>query len=106
MRRINRDPVNYNKRLYEQACEYFVPDFTTIAGDMGYNNGPMTSGELFDGCMLPYCEEMIPSMKAGGTRVFIDSDGDISMTPGVSPENYRICLKLFREYAEKGAPGK
>ena len=177
MHRINRDLAAYNKRVYEQVCEYFVPDFMTFAEDMSYNNGPMISEQLFDEFMLPYYEEMIPIMKARGTRVFIDSDGDISMAmdwfaragiegilplerqagvdletlrrrhpkflfmghydkmvmplgeeamrkeferllptmrqggflpsvdhqtpPGVSLENYRIYLKLFREYVEK-----
>lgn len=179
MHRINKDLMEYNMRVYEQVCEYFIPDFMTFAEDMSYNNGPMISEELFDEFMLPYYQKMIPPMKEKGTRVLIDSDGDISMAldwfaragiegilplerqagvdleklrerypkflfighydkmvmplgeeamrreferllpvmrqggfapsvdhqtpPGVSLENYKIYLKLFREYAEKGA---
>jgi len=33
---------------------------------------------MFDEFMLPYYKEMIPAIKKAGTKVFIDSDGDIS----------------------------
>ena len=79
MHEINRDITAYNMRIYEQVCEYFVPDFMTIAEDMSYNNGPMISEELFDEFVAPYYQQMIPPMKERGTRVFVDSDGDISM---------------------------
>jgi uroporphyrinogen-III decarboxylase len=79
MHQINQDLMEYNMRVYEQVCEYFVPDFMTFAEDMSYNNGPMISEELFNEFMLPYYEQMIPKMKEKGTKVFIDSDGDISM---------------------------
>ncbi len=179
MHAINRDLAAYNKRVYEQVCQYFIPDFMTFAEDMSYNNGPMLSEALFDEFLLPYYREQIPAIKARGTRVFIDSDGDITLAlpwfaragiegilplerqagvdleklrkthpnflfighfdkmtmplgeeamraeferllpvmrqggfapsvdhqtpPGVSLENYRIYLRLFREYAEKAA---
>ncbi len=79
MHTINRDLCEYNKRVYEQVCEYLVPDFMTIAEDMSYNNGPMLSEALFDEFLLPYYREMIPPMRERGTKVFIDSDGDISL---------------------------
>ncbi|MBR0464090.1 MAG: hypothetical protein IJJ23_06855 [Clostridia bacterium] len=79
MHAINSDLCAYNMRVYEQVCEYFVPDFMTLAEDMSYNNGPMLSEALFDEFLLPYYQKMIPPMKERGTRVFIDSDGDISM---------------------------
>ncbi len=179
MHAINRDLAAYNVRMYRKVCEYFVPDFMTIAEDMSYNNGPMLSEALFDEFMLPYYQMMIPPMREKGTRVFIDSDGDITMAlpwfaragiegilplerqagvdlellrrthprflfmghfdkmtmplgeaamraeferllpvmrqggfvasvdhqtpPGVSLENYRVYLRLLREYAEKAA---
>ena len=179
MRAINRDITAYNMRIYDQVCQYFIPDFMTIAEDMSYNNGPMISEELFNEFVAPYYRQMIPTMKQRGTRVFVDSDGDISMAlpwfldagvegilplerqagvdllklretypgflflghfdkmvmpkgeeamrqeferllpvmrqggfipsvdhqtpPGVSLENYRIYLRLLREYCEKAA---
>ena len=177
MHRINRDLCEYNKRVFDQVLTYLTPDFMTFAEDMSYNLGPMISEKMFDEFMLPYYKEMIPAIKKAGTKVFIDSDGDISepidwfaragiegilplerqagvdlealrlrhpdflfighfdkMTmphgeeamrkeferllpvmrqggfvpsvdhqtpPGVSLENYRIYLKLLKEYAEK-----
>lgn len=79
MHAINRDITDYNLRIYEQVCEYFVPDFMTIAEDMSYNNGPMISEAQFNEFILPYYQRMIPPMKERGTRVFVDSDGDISL---------------------------
>lgn len=76
---INHDIAMYNMRVYEEVCDYFVPDFMTFAEDMSYNNGPMLSEMMFDEFMLPYYQQQIPAMKARGTRVFVDSDGDISM---------------------------
>ncbi|MBQ3078878.1 MAG: hypothetical protein IJC48_02600 [Clostridia bacterium] len=177
MHMINEDLCKYNMRIFERVLEYFTPDFMTFAEDMSYNNGPMISEKLFNEFMLPYYEKMIPPIRKSGTKVFIDSDGDISKAidwfkragiqgilplerqagvdlealrlrhpdflfighfdkmvmnkgeeamraeferllpimrqggfapsvdhqtpPGVSYENYRIYLKLFREYAEK-----
>ena len=79
MHQINKDLTEYNMRVYQEVCKYFIPDFMTIAEDMSYNNGPMVSEELFDEFMLPYYEMMIPPMKEKGTKVIIDSDGDITM---------------------------
>ena len=79
MHRINQDITAYNMRVYEQVCEYFVPDFMTIAEDMSYNNGPMISEAQFNEFVLPYYQQMIPPMKNRGTRIFVDSDGDISL---------------------------
>lgn len=179
MHAINRDITAYNMRIYQQVCEYFVPDFMTFAEDMSYNNGPMISEAQFNEFVLPYYQQMIPPMKDKGTRIFVDSDGDISKAlpwfvnagvegilplerqagvdllelrkqyprflflghydkmvmskgeqamreefdrllpimrqggfipsvdhqtpPGVSLENYRIYLRLLREYCEKAA---
>ena len=79
MHEINSDISSYNMRIYEQVCEYFIPDFMTFAEDMSYNNGPMISEELFTEFVLPYYQRMIPPMKEKGTRIFVDSDGDISL---------------------------
>lgn len=176
---ICKDLAEYNMRVYQEVCRYFVPDFMTIAEDMSYNNGPMISEALFDRFLLPYYQMMIPPMKEKGTKVFIDSDGDITLAldwfvragiegilplerqagvdlaklrerypkflfighfdkmvmpygeaamrteferllpimkqggfapsvdhqtpPGVSLDNYRIFLRLFREYTERAA---
>ena len=43
--------------------------------------------------------ELLPVMRQGGFAPSVDHQ----TPPGVSLENYRIYLRLFREYAEKGA---
>ena len=78
MHAINRDIAAFNMRVYQEVCAYVVPDFMTFAEDMSYNNGPMISEALFDAFLLPYYDEQIPAIKARSTKVFIDSDGDIS----------------------------
>ena len=79
MHAINRDLTEYNMRVYREVTKYFVPDFMTFAEDMSYNNGPMLSEKMFDEFMLPYYQAQIPAMRRKGTRIFIDSDGDITL---------------------------
>lgn len=55
------------------------PEFMVISEDMSYNNGPMLSEELFDEFLLPYYRRIIPEIKKYGTKVIIDTDGDVSM---------------------------
>ena len=50
-----------------------------ISEDMSYNNGPMISEELFNEFLLPYYQKIIPEIKKYGTKVIIDTDGDVSM---------------------------
>ena len=75
---INKDLAEYNIRVFNEVCEYFVPDFISMSEDMSYNNGPMISEDMFDEFMLPYYEQILPVMKAKGSRIFIDSDGDVA----------------------------
>jgi len=79
MHRINADVARFNLRVLEQVCGVLTPDFMTFAEDMSYNNGPMVSEAIFDEFLLPYYRLQIPAFRARGIRVFIDSDGDISM---------------------------
>ena len=46
--------------------------------DMSYNKGSMISKQLFDEFILPYYKRLIPEIKKYGTKVFVDSDGDVS----------------------------
>ncbi len=77
MHRMNRDILEYNLYLMERVFEVLTPDFMTFSEDMSYNNGPMISEQLFDEFMLPYYQKIVPLIKAKGTKVFVDSDGDI-----------------------------
>ena len=98
MHTINQDISDYNRRVYEQVCEYYVPDFMTFLEDMSYNNGPMISEALFDEFLLPYYRQQIPAMRERGTRVFIDSDGDITLAlPWFARASIEGILPLERQ---------
>lgn len=76
--RICEDLLQWQIAVIDEFSAYMKADFMTIAEDMSYNHGPMVSRELFDEFMLPYYRRLIPEIKKHGTRVLIDSDGDIS----------------------------
>lgn len=76
--RICDELVEWQVRMVDEMAQYVKPDFMTIAEDMSYNHGPMLSKALFDEFLLPYYRRLIPEIKKHGTRVFIDSDGDIT----------------------------
>ncbi len=78
MHRINDDICNYNLRVIDEVYRHITPDFMTFAEDMSYNNGPMISEDTFNEFLLPYYQRMVPRLKELGTRVIIDSDGDIT----------------------------
>ena len=75
---ICRDLLEWQFEVVERLSRYIDPDFMTIAEDMSYNNGPMISEVLYDEFMAPYYRRIIPFIKSKGTRVFVDSDGDIT----------------------------
>lgn len=79
MHRINRENSEWIVKMIDKICEVCTPDFMTFAEDMSYNNGSMLSKELYDEFMKPYYDIVIPHLKDRGIRVFIDSDGDISV---------------------------
>lgn len=72
------DLVEYHLKILDKLSMICTPDFMTFAEDMSYNNGPMISKKLFDEFMKPYYKKIIPRLKEMGTKIFIDSDGDIS----------------------------
>lgn len=79
--------------LYHQICEQLLEwqinridelnryasfELMTIAEDMSYNNGPMLSRNLFNEFIAPYYKKLIPHIQKYGTRVFVDTDGDVT----------------------------
>ena len=67
MHRMNRDLADYNER---------------VAEDMSYNHGPMLSRGFFDEFLLPYYRRTVPVIKRQGSKVLVDTDGDVtSMIP-------------------------
>ena len=78
-RRILDDLAGFHLRQLEKIYAVCTPEFMTIAEDMSYNNGPMLSEALFDEFLAPYYRRVVPYIHAHGTRVIVDSDGDVTM---------------------------
>ncbi len=75
---ICEELLNWQIKQIDAFAKYMKADFMTIAEDMSYNKGPMISKALFDEFMLPYYKRLIPEIKKYGTKVFVDSDGNVS----------------------------
>lgn len=75
--RICNDLLEWQIGVLNEFAQYMKADFMTIAEDMSYNHGPMISENLFDEYMKPYYQMLIPEIKKHGTRVFVDSDGNV-----------------------------
>ena len=75
--RICNDLVEWQISVIDELASHFKADFMTFAEDMSYNNGPMLSESLFNEFIKPYYEKIIPEIKKHGTKVLVDSDGDI-----------------------------
>ena len=77
MHEMNRRLADFHLKTIEVIYDVLTPEFMTFAEDMSYNHGPMLSKECYDEFMKPYYEKVIPSIKAQGTKVLIDTDGDV-----------------------------
>ena len=77
--RICSDLADYIVSQLPAIYDVCHPDFMVISEDMSYNNGPMLSEKLFDEFLLPYYRRIIPEIKKYGTKVIVDTDGDVSM---------------------------
>lgn len=75
MHEMNRDMLAFAKKIINEVCEIFTPDFITISEDMSYNSGPMISREMFDEFIRPYYLELTPLLKEKGILIFVDTDG-------------------------------
>ncbi len=75
--RICNDLADWHIRIIDKFAKYMKADFMTIAEDMSYNLGVMISEDMFNEFIKPYYKKVIPEIKKYGTKVFIDSDGDI-----------------------------
>ena len=64
--------------MVDEMAQYVKPDFMTIAEDMRLQPRAHALQSAFDEFLLPYYRRLIPEIKKHGTRVFIDSDGDIT----------------------------
>jgi hypothetical protein len=77
MQTINRDLCEYHKKCIDVVYALITPKFMTFAEDMSYNGGPMLSRAQYNEFMLPYYKELSPVLKAKGTIVMIDTDGNV-----------------------------
>jgi len=77
MHEINRRLAEHYKKAIAVIYDVLTPDFMTFGEDMSYNHGPMLSKEFYDEFMAPYYAEIVPPVKQRGTKVLIDSDGDV-----------------------------
>lgn len=66
--------------------------------DMSYNKGPMISGELYNTFIAPHYAKVTPILHRHGTKVIMDSDGDISrMIPWMQRSGIDGVLPLERQ---------
>lgn len=79
---ICKDHLAWMERTMDAVFSVLSPDFMTFGEDMSYNLGPMIGEKTFDDFLKPYYVQIIPKIKAGGTRVILDSDGDITRCLG------------------------
>lgn len=102
--RICSDLCDFQLKMIDEFCNICVPDFMTIAEDMSYNGGPMLSEEMFDEFILPYYKKIIPALKKHGVKVFVDTDGDVTMlidwlirsgVEGICPLERRSGVDIF-----------
>ena len=77
--RMCEDLLEFELGVVEKLSRYIKADFMTFAEDLSYNNGPMLSKEMFETFMAPYYRQLTPEIKRKGTRVIVDSDGDIAL---------------------------
>lgn len=110
--RLCENLLEWQLRVVEDFSRIVKPDFMTIAEDMSYNHGPMISEELFEEFIAPYYKKLTAEVKKHGTRILVDSDGDISVTvpwfirsgvEGILPLEKQAGVdigKLQREYPE------
>lgn len=96
--RMLDDLAEFQLKVLERVYEILTPDFMTFGEDMSYNNGPMISEDSFDEFLLPYYNKIVPYIKEHGTKVIVDTDGDVSkMIPWLMRAGIEGVLPLERQ---------
>ena len=96
--RILDDLAEYQLAQMEKIYSVLTPDFMTFGEDMSYNGGPMISEDCFDEFLLPYYRKLVPYIREHGTKVIIDSDGDVTrMIPWLRKAGIEGVLPLERQ---------
>ena len=95
---ILEDLAEYQLKVMDAIFSVCTPVFMTIAEDMSYNKGPMLSKNMFMEFLKPYYDTVVPYIRSKGTRVIVDSDGDISeMVPWLMDAGIEGALPLERQ---------
>jgi len=98
MHRMNQDQADYLLSILKWLAPICRPAFMTFAEDMSYNHGPMLSHDLFDDFLLPYYRQVVPVLEEMGTRVLVDTDGDVTaMVPWLQTAGIEGVLPLERQ---------
>ena len=104
MHRINQDLAEYWVRMLRELGTFCRPCFMTFAEDMSYNHGPMLSKRLFDEFLAPYYRQVLPLLRQMGTRILVDSDGDVAeLMPWLLDVGLEGVLPLERQAGVDGA---
>ncbi len=77
MQKMNSDLCDYHKKCIEVVYSLITPKFMTFGEDMSYNHGSMLSKEKYDEFILPFYKVLTPILKSKGTKVLIDTDGNV-----------------------------
>jgi len=95
---INRDLLEFNLALLDQAFRRCVPTFMTIAEDLSYNHGPMISRRTFEAFVAPYYRALLPRLQERGIPLFMDTDGDVTLlVPWLEELGVQGVLPLERQ---------
>lgn len=98
MHRMNQDLTDYNVAILKWLATFCRPTFMTFAEDMSYNHGSMLSRAQFDDFLLPYYRQTVPLLAEMGTRVLVDTDGDVTeMVPWLESAGIEGVLPLERQ---------
>ena len=97
LRNINSDLIRFHKNTFEVIYGVLYPELMTFAEDMSYNHGSMLSHELFNEFIKPCYDELVPLIKKNGTKVLIDTDGQVEpLIPWLINCGIEGCLPLER----------
>ncbi len=92
---MNADLTAFHRKTLETIYGVLTPEFMTFGEDMSYNLGPMLGKEQYDEFMKPHYLEIVPLIKKTGTKVLIDTDGQVEpLIPWFLECGIEGCLPL------------
>ena len=98
MLEMNESLTAYHRKTLDAIYGILSPEFMTFAEDMSYNHGPMLSKDMYDSFMLPFYRQIVPEIKKRGTKVLIDTDGNVEpLIPWFAEAGIEGVLPLERQ---------